>query len=63
MSNKPTTREILDRLYKSIEERQTQHRKKAYSENGPLDIAAEARMSECGIILAMITGTENEYNI
>lgn len=62
MSKNPTTREILNILYQRIEDRQNQHKEKAYTP-GKTDVASEVRYSECGIVLAMIVGIENEYNI
>ena len=60
--NKPTTREILDILYKHIEERKKQHCEKGYAP-GKTDVEAQARFSECGIIQAIIVGLENEHGL
>lgn len=60
--NKPTAREVLDLLYKHIEERRKQHAEKGYAP-GKADVEAQARFSECGIIQAMIVGLENEHGL
>ena len=58
----PTTREILNTLYKQIEKRKKQHAEKGYAP-GKADVEAQARFSECGIIQAMIIGLENEHGL
>ena len=62
MDNNPTTREVLDLLYKRIEERMEAYKKKMI-DPASNSIIAETRFSECSFILAMIVGMENEYNI
>ena len=62
MDNKPTTNEVLDLLYKRIEERMETYRRKMI-DPATNSIFAETRFSECSAILAMIVGMKNEYNI
>lgn len=56
---KPTTRQVLQELFDTIEE----HAKKAESKPGEYDPVCEARASGLRLVQAMIVGLENKYGI